>query len=517
MRPMLIQRVSEPESTATSAEDERTVFRSFERVEFLEWPSWVRLSKILQSNGGSYGLSGPRGAGKSWLMLRAIDDARRADGIGLWYPSPSEYEPLAFLASLSDALANEIERRFRLWRPARMADRSTAVVMAVFGAMTYFWIALIATDFNATNAYSRSDAVVAVVVGLATFTVWTVVWTYVASRGPTGRLLREAAIVRGRARYTFTLREASEFGAEGGRGLIGKLRRSREQEMVERPATLSSFVNDFRALAENAGRTVGRVVIAIDELDKMDDPEKVKELLRDVKGVFDVPHVHFLVSVSDEAARSLNLGALTGRSEFNSSFYTVIELPPVSPSGCAELLEQRADVDSAVARVLAVLAGGNPREVLRLAEAVGGSTADPLDAVVRVLKEEALNLRREIVTAPNPLGGRPPIGHDARIGAFQSLPDAAFEDPLAFRQFADGSLALWEPPWRDDGWDAEFEEPWRRLLIRLSVGGQLIDSPLDDEERLLQLRDVITAASESAAVAKVVFEERLRLETRVTA
>ena len=88
---------------------------------------------------------------------------------------------------------------------------------------------------------------------------------------------------------------------------------------MERPATLSSLVTDFRALAEEAGKVAGRVVIGIDELDKMNDPEKVRALLRDIKGVFEVPRVHFFVSVSDEAARSLNLGALTGRDEFNSS------------------------------------------------------------------------------------------------------------------------------------------------------------------------------------------------------
>ena len=98
---------------------ERTVFRAFEVGEFLEWPAWRRLLRILRSNGGSFGLSGARGAGKSWLMLRAIEWVRGADGtgrlggIGLWYPSPSEYDPLAFLASLSDSFGTEIDRWFR--------------------------------------------------------------------------------------------------------------------------------------------------------------------------------------------------------------------------------------------------------------------------------------------------------------------------------------------------------------------------------------------------------------------
>jgi hypothetical protein len=53
-----------------------TVFRAFVQDEFLEWPAWTRLRRILDANGGSDGLSGPRGAGRSWLMLRAICWAR---------------------------------------------------------------------------------------------------------------------------------------------------------------------------------------------------------------------------------------------------------------------------------------------------------------------------------------------------------------------------------------------------------------------------------------------------------
>jgi KAP-like P-loop domain-containing protein len=505
--------VAIPEDAVSTNGQPQTVFRAFERGEFQEWPAWRRLQRILESNGGSYGISGPRGAGKTWLMLRAIDETRHpmtsSSGIALWYPSPSEYDPLAFLASLSDALGNEVERRFR--RPFALADRlgGRGMILALVGivALGSLPVALLGwLDRIATLPVTLSVIAAVAFLGIA--------WR-LSTGGKSSRavILREAATLRSRARYTTTLRDSAEIGAEGGRWLVGKWRRSREQELMERPATLSSLVNDFRALAERAGELAGRVVIAIDELDKMDDPTKVKDLLRDVKGVFEVPHVFFLVSVSDEAARSLNLGALTGRSEFNSSFYTVIELPPVSPSGCELLLHSRSAIDLEVARVLAVLAGGNPREVVRLADSVFDDTTDPEQAVIRVLREEALNLRREIVTAPN-VEGREPLGNEARMGAFRSLPDEAFADPYQFRGLGNSLPQLWEPPWADEGWTQAFGEAWRRLLIRLAVGGRLLDVLGADEDPFLQLRDVITSASESAAVARVIFEERLRIETR---
>jgi KAP family P-loop domain len=502
---------------------EESVFRAFEQGEFLEWPAWVRLRKILTANGGSYGISGPRGSGKSWLMLRAIedvreqpDDAATKTGLGLWYPSPSEYDPLAFLASLSDSLANAIDRRYRDLYPARnpLGPFWSATILLLLAAAA----AAVLTQFAWPwwGAHAAAGAAVLAAVGI---------FLFVRRRAlhPERRLLREAALLRERARFTATRRESSEVGAEGGRGIVARFGMSRERELVERPATLSTLVNDFRALAEQAGVVAGRVVIAIDELDKMADPDRVRDLLRDIKGIFEVPQVHFLVSVSDEAARTLNLGALAGRNEFNSSFYTVIELPPTRPQECAELLQRRGRVPPDVAHALSVIAGGNPREVLRLAELVGPATTGQ-DAVVRALREETAALKRDIVTAD----GRETkdqdgnvalraMAEEARVGAFNSVPDEAVESPASIVSISERALTdeFWQPTWIDDGWNDRFQESWRRLLVRLAVAGRLAGSQSivrDTDLELLQ--GVIVAASQSSAIGKIVLESRLQIEAR---
>jgi KAP family P-loop domain len=502
----------------------------------------VRLREILSSNGGSYGISGPRGAGKSWLMLRAIDDVRasggtRGGGIGLWYPSPSEYDPLAFLASLSDGLANEIERRFRREHPLRDAIAwnwvAWLVLPAIVGLIAYPLLRIyllpaeqgrglfgfIAVEYGDVIGTVATSVAIALSIAVALiFALGTRLWVaWRRTRRPEERLLREAELVRERARYSSTRRYASELGTEAGRGIVARARTSRERELVERPATLSSLVNDFRVLAAQAGDVTGQVVIAIDELDKMAEPEKVRALLRDIKGIFDVPRVHFLVSVSDEAARSLKLGALTGRNEFNSSFYAVIEVPPAPPNQSAALLAARADIREEVGVVLGILAGGNPREVVRLAEFAGAADT-AADAALRALREEALNLRREIVTAQS-LEGEPRLGEEARLESFTSLPDADFVSIDRFSTLADRALdeRMWMPQWKDEGWEVRFGEAWRRLMIRLAVAGEVIanaDSLLKDSALGLQLQDVVIAASQSAAVARIVLEQGLRVDTR---
>jgi hypothetical protein len=221
--------------------------------------------------------------------------------------------------------------------------------------------------------------------------------------------------------------------------------------------------------------------------------------------------------VSDEAARSLKLGALTGRNEFNSSFYTVIEVPPAEPRQCAALLAARSATPESVGVALGILAGGNPREVLRLAEFAG--VADTAaEAVVRALREEALNLRREIVTAEN-ADGTPNLGEESRLQSFMNLPDGDFDSIQRFTMLADRALddGMWAPPWKDEGWEARFAEPWRRLMVRLAVAHELIvnaESLVDDSVFGLHLQDVVTAASQSASVARIVLEQNLRVDTR---
>jgi KAP family P-loop domain len=501
-----------------TANDGRTVFRAFDRAEFLEWPAWLRLRAILCANGGSYGLSGPRGAGKSWLMQRAIEwiesDERKAGraGIGLWYPSPSEYDPLAFLASLSDSLATKIESWYRHNR--RVQSRTLAARVAVFAVALAGFLGVLLVPavrrqpVHGALALMAAAGVVAALCACVGVSLWRYRW---AER----RLLREALVVRERARYTATQRESSDIGAQGGRGITASVKRVRERQLVERPATLSSLVSDFRALAAEAAEVTGGVVIAIDELDKMAEPDKARALLRDVKAVFEVRGVHFLVSVSDEAARTLNLGALASRNEFNSSFYTVLQAQPATPEDCAELLEGRGSVPREVSVALAVLAGGNPREVVRLADLAGRVTTG-VEAAMLALGEEALALRREIVAAENGHGPAS-LGLAAREAAYLAVPDEAFERPDQFVELCRIATEpkMWAPSWADAGW-APFEEPWRRLMVRLAVAGRLSQSRsiLEDGELTDRLLDVVVAAGQASHVAKLILERNLRLETR---
>ena len=152
---------------------------------------------------------GPRGAGKTWLMLRAIEwieegdeDGRARPGIGLWYPSPSEYDSLAFLASLSERLATSIEGwywRDRAVHRRRVVRRAAVVSAAVAGFVAA--VPLVAgLDRWQQVAFVLVAAGAEAAAALGVF-AWRARWS--------GWRLRDARVLRERARYSVTQRRSS--------------------------------------------------------------------------------------------------------------------------------------------------------------------------------------------------------------------------------------------------------------------------------------------------------------------
>jgi hypothetical protein len=510
-----------------------TPFRAFTEDEFYPTASWIRLARVLTGNGGAYGLYGPRGAGKSWLMLRAIAQADKDGGMGLWFPCPSEYDTAAFLSTLSDNLASAVEGRFLRNDAWTLAARRLRLPLALLVAVPVV-ITLVTSLPHGRGVGSFLDSIPAwlwiwIAAGtslLIAFAVGGIFW----DNRPVGRLVREATALRERIRFTTGLKHGAEFGIKGGAPLAGSFKRTRERSLDERPTTVASLVYDFRNLAGLVAATLGHpLIIGIDELDKIGDPKKTRRLLRDIKGIFELPNVFFLVSVSEEASAALRLGSQRpgGRDEFNSSFYTVLELPPLSPAQVAAALHPRGiTIDSAAARMLCLLGTGNWREILRLAEqattpAMTGVEAGPRAAVsldsavgtlLGTLRAEAAALLREVITA---YAGA--IDADHMISwAWQALPNHAFDSLPALAKLSQSAVQdFWDAPVSrapSDRWDL-VAEPWRRFLLRLFVtervfgmAGKPVTESVD--EAVCDLRDVLTMSARSAAIARLMLQAR---------
>jgi predicted transcriptional regulator len=332
-----------------------------------------------------------------------------------------------------------------------------------------------------------------------------------SAREGLGRVRQKSEELKQEVRYITTTKEASELGAEGGRGgLVARIKRSQEREMAERPATLSSLIHGFRAFVADITEVLdGPVVIGIDELDKMTDPERVAALRRDIKGIFEIDGAFFLVSISDEAARSLGLGALRTRNEFNSSFYTVLQLEPLDPSQSYQLLEKRTkDFSPSIAYFIGIMSGGVSREVVRIAELVYSSSPNKsfeiLETAFVIMNEELNVFLNNIMSATAPNSKLQQEVENDKALVYHNLPENVVLDRNAFYHFSIRALRYWRLDGTSEYWDEHFAEEWRRILIRFSVCSLIIREPgaLENLGRSHRLQQIIQTASVSAIVAR---------------
>lgn len=515
--------------------------RAFSPDDFCSSPSWDRLQGILdERRGGCFGLYGPCGSGKSWLMHKAVDYASDNKGMGLWFPSPSKYDANAFLSSLSDNLANSVERQFmrndtfyNLITGARKFLIAIGAVLLAFAIVVYF-----DRRFGSqTNSSGKS------ITSLLPDWLWIMLWITAISVAclflflyamqlahnltKSGRLLREAAILRERIRYAASLKSGTELGLGGdAKSFTASLKRSQEKALSERPTTIASLVFDFRSLAEAIVHVMkGPLVIGIDELDKLGDPAAAQELLRDIKGIFEIDGVHFLVSVSEEEAAALQLGTLREdkRNEISGSFYTIIELPPLDESSTKQLLATKGHrVDKDQAYALCLMSAGNQRELIRIAGAtlgydVGLSKGSEGQIISSTMKEESSALLTEIIRSSS-ASGSGSLSSGAKSSAWQALSPAYFESVDSFVSLGrEAIVKYWDVPWVDQSWNS-VSEPWRRLLVRLFVSASWLElcnnahancDSIVKRSTFTDLLKVMIMAGKDAGIAKLMLKDRL--------
>jgi hypothetical protein len=521
----------------------QSVMRSFANEEFCNTVSWDRLQRILAGNGGSYGLHGSRGSGKTWLMRKAIVVAQSERGLGLWFPCPSEYNATSLLSALSDCLAAAVQLRIHRRRVCDIAAKvlgssliilgltSVVVDLAFFTAHKHWkatsWPKLASVAFDVIPMSLRIAVGAAVIAGA-------IIWLFYFLFGGRARrrLYAEALGIRERIRFSASMMLASELSVDGGRFLTSAFKRSNQRTLNERPITIASLVFDLRNFAGMTAKTLrGPVVVGIDELDKIDSSDSVRDLLRNIKGIFDVEGITYLVSISDEAAAALNLGEVkSSRNEFHSSFYQIIELPPLDPESAAYLLERRGMRDSRkLAWLLCLLSGGNRREFLRMADmcavyAREAKSSVDIAIVRRILEEQTLTLAVEIIKSPE-ASEVFALSEVVKYSAWTALPRQEFSSLQKFIRLGAGAIRddSWNPRWGDGNWYAMQDvrhQPWRKHLIRLYLASSALDSEnnpdahrlLDDAAAIVDLRDIIITASYNAEVARSMLKDRFGVD-----
>lgn len=181
--------------------------------------------------------------------------------------------------------------------------------------------------------------------------------------------------------------------------LKGEAGRTWSTQRAEQQLTHPEVVDKFREFAELAARRLevelvaGRVVIAIDELDKIGEPEKAHHFINDVKGVFDVPGCLFFVSVSDDAVLGFEQRGLGVRDAFDSAFSEMVRLEPFTLDESRLWIALRLrGISEQFCYLGHCLSGGLPRDLKR-------SVVEMVDLANEIYQPSLEVVTRSLVTA----------------------------------------------------------------------------------------------------------------------
>ena len=350
-----------------------------EGVQFVSTAESDRLSRMIAATlSAAIGISGPRGVGKTTLLRRFGDQriGSGTDNLMLVVSAPTNYDSRDFLVHLFARLCEAVlppgepargRRRIRTWWPWASAIAGVAVVAAAG------WWERAAGIPSWLENHVRAAVLAAGVVLLLVPAVRAAAAMVVRRRRPQDTtVVDEARQHLRRLRYleTRTVTRSGSLKAPSTVEVGGSTARAR----AEQARTYPQLVADFREflglvglhLRSRPGRPYARVVICIDELDKISSAEQAEQFLNDVKTVFGVDGCVFLVAVSEDALAGFARRALSTRTAFDTAFDDIITLRRFELADTRRLLVQRVlRLPEPYVWLCHVLSGGLPRDLNR--------------------------------------------------------------------------------------------------------------------------------------------------------
>lgn len=348
------------------------------------------LHKMARLPGGTIGLAGPRGAGKTTLM-RSICGApstrvKTGPPLAFIVDAPVRYESRDFVLYLFARLCSEIVGLDRV-REMRGSDRPFGYPAGgstrflgdsrwLFGVglmsagLTLLFLALIGVD-DISSPFATGAVLLFVGYFAIAFQALGernrkrhLLGTEQADASEGDLALLDLAMLRLRQIW---FQQSFSSGWSGGFKVpVGESGFSGSADLAEQQLSLPDIVALFREfLTQVAARR--EVRIGIDELDKMDD-EAARAFLNDIKVIFRIQDCFFLLSISEDAMSVFERRGLPIRDVFDSSFDDVQYVPHLRFSDSRKLLERRVvDLPVPFAGLLHCMSGGLPRDLVRAA------------------------------------------------------------------------------------------------------------------------------------------------------
>jgi hypothetical protein len=337
---------------------------------------------------GSIGISGPRGAGKSTILTKLdtrIDRTKTERDIRVYVSAPVDYDAREFIIHLFTELCVKVLAEAPPLSPIAGQTRRQLSRLRFLSTYSNSWApSLVPSALLAPLGLAGLGALG----GLA--------WT--PGRQKAEQPVGLPAIVEQFRAYSGQAAEwaRSDRGRSGGRS-------NNDDKKGGRPD-------------EKGGQSEGRVIICIDEMDKIRDSDRAVQFLNGIKAIFDVPGCLYLVSVSEDAMAIFASQTPAIKTAFDSAFDEIIRVEPMTFEEARELLDLRVTgIPLPFLALCHVLAGGVPRELIRasrsLYQVAKGVSAEMTLAMMTQLlvRDRCEVMRREAILQLGRSGAPPAI------------------------------------------------------------------------------------------------------------
>ena len=211
--------------------------------------------------------------------------------------------------------------------------------------------------------------------------------------------------------------EALEYSegreASAGVSFKGLFNLAGKRTLTSRALTLQSLTDRYQDYVSSLlTHYNGKLIVIIDELDKMVDPEDVKRVLLELKGALFQRGCYYLISISEDCAKAFHGRLIEGRDIFESTFEDIIAIRQMASSAARKMVGNRLKTDKSAPElsdtaidILTVFSGAIPREIVRhLRDIVlvprGEKSVNPKSIGCDIFEKEVNQWMDQLRTAP---------------------------------------------------------------------------------------------------------------------